>query len=617
MTVSPSPTTLQVPEPPKTLGGASEADYKARTLVTLRSYHSDGVLGRQTGDNPRETVWRQNVDLYWNRFDFSKKADWQSKEVIPEVPQFVDRFAAAMSEALQAAEGFYTLEVPGDAEQDLGRALKRLNDHWLSSCGRTEQGHPLPFTAVFKDLMKLGALMSVDAMVTPKKDQFGNTYVAVEAIDPRFVWLDPSRRGMFRIRRVEIDKNDLISMAKQERAKGQPLYDLDAIEACTAEILTEEQKEAEKLAGHAMPAGLPRKPIILDEYLCTVLDEEGKSLSTNTLLVVLNERHIVRGPEANPFWHKMDWIVSAPLISVPLSVYGKSYVENFAGLAMAYNDLTNLLLDAAQTSSIKAFAMVEDMLKDPTQANEGVYPNVTFKLEDGADANKFLQAVELGKVSPDAVAIWQQLKSELREAASFNEISLGGFAPKGRTSASEIVASQQNSSELIRDITRNIEQRVLEPLLNLVWMTGLQFMPASDPALEQIVGGKEMYEAIYTRRKEFITSPATFKARGLSAMVAKQQQLRNLVQILSVIAQNETLAQVFLQETDPKKLINVLFTLSDIDIDKLRMSLRDKSIAALEAQSAQMAGMVPGAEGALPAGPNPPGGNPVEAATGA
>ena len=68
--------------------------------------------------------------------------------------------------------------------------------------------------------------------------------------------------------------------------------------------------------------------------------------------------------------------------------------------------------------------------------------------------------------------MWQALKAELSDAARMNEISLGGFAPHARTSATEIASSQQNTSSVLRGIAQTLEERWLDPTLDMVWKTG-------------------------------------------------------------------------------------------------------------------------------------------------
>src|SRR5882757_6235363 len=42
-------------------------------IAALRSYMTEAQDARRNGMNPRDAKWKQNLDLYWNRVDFSRK----------------------------------------------------------------------------------------------------------------------------------------------------------------------------------------------------------------------------------------------------------------------------------------------------------------------------------------------------------------------------------------------------------------------------------------------------------------------------------------------------------------------------------------------------------------
>ena len=128
-------------------------------IKALERYRIEAEQNRASGLNPRDAKWSENLDLYWGRHDFSHKADWQAKVVMPEVPAFVDRFAAAMKEALVANyDHFYTVVDPADENGEMANTVKRVTDMWLSTCGRSQNGQPLPFPAVFEEQIKMGAI---------------------------------------------------------------------------------------------------------------------------------------------------------------------------------------------------------------------------------------------------------------------------------------------------------------------------------------------------------------------------------------------------------------------------------------------------------------------------
>jgi hypothetical protein len=297
---------------------------------------------------------------------------------MPEVSSHVDRFAAAMKDALVAnPSGFYTVVDPTDKENDISNAIKRATDAWLSVCGTNMLGTPIGFPAVFEEQIKLGSLMTCSSVVNWKDDvKFGR--VAVETVDPRLVWLDATGRNLYRVRRTLVDKHTLIKDAKMRDAKGRAIYNEEAIELLGSSIEWEDLNRREQLTGDSQHASSTREPITLDEYMATVVTSDGRVLADNQLMVVANNQFLIRGPEKNPFWHGRDWLSYTPLVTAPLSVYGRSYMEDFGSIADTFNQLTNLILDAVHTSTLRAFVMVPAMLQDPAQAAEAVTPNKTY-----------------------------------------------------------------------------------------------------------------------------------------------------------------------------------------------------------------------------------------------
>ncbi len=275
-------------------------------------------------------------------------------------------------------------------------------------------------------------------------------------------------------------------------------------------------------------------------------------------MVMANEQYLIRGPEKNPFWHGKDWLTHTPLVVTPLSPYGRSYMEDFGSVASTFNNLTNMLIDAVHMSAMKAYAIVPGMLLNPNQAVEGLSPNKLFLLDDGYRAEDFAKALDLGNLPPDTIKMWQALKNELSEAADINEIGLGQFAPKGRTSATEVNLTQQSSSALIRSVAQTVETRYLDQQLDLVWKTGLQHADPNDEVLAR-AAGDEMWMAMQERRKDFIKRPVTFQARGISTLIARTSQLQALLKVLSVVAQDPSLLQLFFQKVNPERFLERIF----------------------------------------------------------
>src|SRR5690606_9068324 len=166
-------------------------------------------------------------------------------------------------------------------------------------------------------------------------------------------------------------------------------------------------------------------------WRATILDPAtGKMIADRMLMIVANGKFLIRGPEVNPYWHNQDWIVFTPMVSVPLSIYGRTYMEEWAPTADAFVEMTNLILDAVQTSAMKAFAAQPELLADPTQLAEGISPNKVYQMAEGMPVAQFIAEIDLGQLPQEAVAVWQAIKSELREGAKLSEIALGQMPGK-------------------------------------------------------------------------------------------------------------------------------------------------------------------------------------------
>lgn len=583
-------------------------DRKTDILNALDGYRTEAENARRSGLNPRDTKWQENLDMYWNRFDFSGKAPWQAKEVMPEVPTYVDRFAAALKEALNSVPGgFYSIDDPMDANSDLTGAIKKLSDYWLSTSGRNPNGIPLDFSSVFEEECKLGALTAMCGVTTWKKDIPGGR-VAIDPVDPRFFWMDHTGRNLYRFRRIELDKIDLIKMLELKDSKGQMIFNEEELQLAIKggpgnagqEPYLDEQRKRER-TGSGTEITSARTPYVMEEWIATVLDSNGELIEDeHSLYNVINGRYPVRGPEPNPYLHGNDWVTFAPLVTVPLSPYGRSYMEDFGSIAKTFNEMTNLLLDAAHTAALNAFVVVTEALENPEALAGGITPNLLLKIDAAYKAGDVLTAVTLGKVDPGAVQVWQTLKKELSEAAGINEIGIGQLPDKTHISASASESADQNSGAMLRGVAQTIESRWMNPTLDNAWKTGMQFQSFKDPRIIQAIG-PDMAKMFQSQRKSFIKRPFAFQAHGISTMIRKKQVFQELVQLMSIIGQNEQMAQLFMQKTDMNKFINMLFQLSGIDPNDIGMSQRAQMIQSIVNPLQTAAGE--GAPGGQPAAP--------------
>lgn len=556
-------------------------------LNVLDSYRVEGEQGRSSGPAPRNDVWESNWKRYWGHYDMSDKQSWQARYVMPEAPQYIDRWAAAMREALDTGGEWFVVEDEIGTYGDLVPHVTKLMKILLGRCSFTADGHVTDFSSVFEDQMKLGALMQLCASVTWRTDGDNGGWVSVESVDPREVWQDPKMRNLYRRRRYNIDKHELLALAKQTDDNGDSLYDVEAIAELHSKV-SENADEKETSSGHGDGGdGTSREQIEIEEWLATVVSKDGDVVHSKALIIVANRKYIIRKPEENPFWHKQDWIVSCPLIPVPFSAYGRTYMEDWADVADAFVEMTQLILDGVFTSTLKAFAAVRSRLKNPGQLDEGISPNMIFELNDeGDDPKTFIREIDLGTLPAESINVWQALKQELRDGAKLSEIALGQMAPKQGTTATEINEVSQSGSAMVRSMARTVESRFVEPILTMVWQTALQHMDFTTLKGQM---SDEAINMLQTRKEEFRDLKIKFRVRGISGVVDRQAQLRNMLALLQLIAQNEAMMQVVMQDTSISKIVMKLFSLFGVDMNELKLTPQEQAINAASAPQAPQA----------------------------
>lgn len=567
-------------------------------LQILRGYWNAAREARESGLSSREDEWRHNWDAYWSRHDDSDKEEWQAREQLPDVQDATDRFAASLRDALIQRQ-WYNILGPREVMDTLSSHIRRFMDALLERSGTdVTTGATLGFEHTFGDVVKSGALMACCVQVRANRDG----RVVIEPLDAREVYLDPTRRNLYRIRRYEMDWHELDALAAEEDSP----WDAEAV----ARLQHQAQPDEEGKENQARSSGTDhdssagnRRPVTLLEFRCDVVDIDGEIVARNQQIVMADEREIVLPMRDNPFWHKKDWIVFAPVISIPFSVYGRSFVEGFRRLSDTFRAMTNLVLDAAFISAMKVFQVWVQALEDPTQA-DSINPGKVFIGSDEVPfGTDFVKTVDMGSVSPSVVSIWQGLQGLLRNAQQQNELSLGQLPPKGDITATEIVSVDRGQGQLVRSIARDIEDRVVSPVLDLAWITALQFFDERRQADVVAEVGQEVAAMIAAQREDFRNQRIRFRARGITETLERGDRVRASISVLQTVLANETLARTFLQKFSLDRWMTRI--LSDMGVDTLGLELTDQE-RAQQAAAAQAAQAVTGTV----AGPQSGGGVP-------
>src|SRR3990167_11067854 len=253
---------------------------------------------------PRERVWKACWALYNGQYDWSGKADWQSKINIPRVREAVDKAAATFKRSLLRMKQFYKIESETKQGIQMGLYTKSIIDYWL------EHGD-VNFIQELTSAFKSGLITGVSAMkvwwkwqtergpyvadkvvkipiidpVTGQetfieketkdlstKDRI-NGVLGIQSIDPFNLWIGP--RNSYKIERAYVDLAYLREMV------GKGVYDKEAVEKLSSGSTADKDKaDAKKRAkeGISTPTGSHIKEIPIFHYWGPMYNSEGELL---------------------------------------------------------------------------------------------------------------------------------------------------------------------------------------------------------------------------------------------------------------------------------------------------------------------------------------------------
>lgn len=615
-----------------------ESQKKLDIIKALQGYKADAEDGRRE----RDIVWKSNWDAYWQRYDFSKKLADQFKVVMPEAPQFVERFAAALKEALVRSGDWFEVEGPPGFDEQLAPFVKGVIKYWLERAGDYLPDAAKDFTAVFEECAKDGALMMMACSVTWEEidkttmevvqeatydtdpglgeviqsaPQMARVvrkcgHIAIKPLDPRTIWFDSTGRKLFRRQRIEIDLHELKKMAEQRDERGDLIWDVEEINRLTEqrdevrEIERRESSNQQQLVGSS-----GRKPIVLDEWLGTVVNSQGEVLVDNELVVIANEEYLVRGPELNPYLHGQDWVVATPIIRLRGAPYGRSYMETWTPLISAFTEFTNLILDAGYKQAILAHVLNPDAFRDPSQLENGILAGGTYQLEDGRTLDEAIAELELGKLDDTVLGLWRAIKAEAQEGAVLNDLLLGNLPARGERTATEIQQASQSGNAFISSIASSIEHNFLEPILNRIWAISLQHMDASQhPELRDYIPAhlQLILDMPFTDRLALFNGPMQFKASGISGVLVRELKRNQLLAAWQAIMSSRDMAQYMIPRLNMPNLVNMFFR--GFEIDPAQLLLPEEQVQANLQAQAEQAAMMAQAEAAGQPQPQPQGG---------
>jgi hypothetical protein len=516
--------------------------------------------------SPRETIWHKAWQLYNGQYDWSAKADWQSKTNIPKVRDAVDRASATFRRALVRIKRFFGIESETKLGIQKGLFTISLLDYWLDRVGFIHEfttglkAGLITSTIIFKvwwkyesevdlqveDEIKFNAVTDANGEVTDNvpsrvvKTTRGTKMVGklgLKAVDPFKFWIVPNTNQQAVIEKTEASLADIVALAKAG------IYEQAAVDA----IITGRNKKMEDASEEARRAGenlatqsAHVKPVELFHYWGDMVDEDGNVIMRNATFTMAGRDIVLRKPRSNPFFHgKAPYVFGTPYV-VPFSTYNRGIVEDVIGIAGMITELSNLVVDGAHFDAIRAYQVDVDQLQNQREIADGIYPGKTLRYNglENPSGKQAVQPIEVGQVPASVMGVLDFLDREYQVSTSVTEL-ISGQQGRGARTATEVVAKGGAAQEGLDDAARTVEETVINPLLWMVAATIYQYHDDYQmPRLVENFPGAARVLAEMTPEERYVQMVGGFKvkSKGISVMLDRAQSLEKVTQFMTLVA---------------------------------------------------------------------------------
>ena len=504
--------------------------------------------------NPRKIVWDQCWDLYNGVYDWSGKADWQSKSNIAKVRQVVDKATAKFRTALIKMKRFYQIESETRLGVEKGLFTMSLMDYWLDRVNFvTEFSTGLksglitstlvykvwwdwvstqePFVSqemVKEPILEMGIKIGDREVMQPvlKTSERTMGVMGFKAVNPYNFWVGPN--NSYVIERTTADLAYLENVAKKKPG----VYEREALEKLrlTSTTSYDQRREAnQKKEGKPFTQGKYRREVDLYHYWGDIYAESGEVLMHNGTFTMAGDEHsrlVLRKPRKNPFLHgKPPYVHGTPYV-VPFSTYNQGIVEDIIGIATMITELSNLIIDGAQFDAIKGFEIDTDIIDNPYELKKGHYPGKAWatKSFNNPTNKSAIRPIDAGNIPQEALKVLEILDKEKQLSTSV----ISGFqgVGEGFKTATEFAGTSAGASEGLDDAARTVEETTINPFLELFAKTIYQYH--TDYTLPRLTENFQKTASLIQpmtpeERYAIMVGGYGFKARGISIFLDKQQ----------------------------------------------------------------------------------------------
>lgn len=534
--------------------------------------------------------WLKSYNQYNGVLDDANKAEWQSRLHVPKPRQAVDVSTARVMDALLQNEDFFDI-VPYTREDDWKTYFAKRGIKWqlwksefreplrtaikncfISGFGPMLVGYDerkVKVTKVMGQTPQAGETPGMDGGMLPVRlPQPGSVMetevlrrqIKFEALVPTDVWLDPTGRGRYVIRRVKRTISDLLKMSEDQLdEQGQlaipAVYNKDAIARLGPGSKDPEREVQSALIDRGTPHLVNDPAVDVYEFWGDLIEPAtGNVLFRNIVMTVANKTALIRAPQSNPYRHgKLPFIIFTPRLS-PFQVYPQGLLIQAAGISDEIDRMLNVVIDKARLQ-VPTIQMFPGSLKNQDDMGGDRPKFFPGKVWYGRDPEKPIFAPVEGFQPPSQqdFSLLQLLMSLYDQDVGVNEFATGNRQSQYRQTQDEVQAKAAATQQVFNDSAVHIEESALSPLLKMVYMLMIQYETeyddpnlirafGDDPqALSFLMAIKEMAPE---ERWQLLYLDAEFRANALSLNATRQDKLMRMGSFLKFISQDPVLGML-------------------------------------------------------------------------
>lgn len=540
----------------------------------------------------RKEQTRDNYAQYHLKHDFSHKKPGQSTEVLSKTKMAVESTRAYFQQALvdvgnwwrcltkNGKDGQGMLITPNEIYRITDYMLQRAN--FYSHIGNCVQEASLASLAIPK---VSGKYVSTPKFRTKKEGRGKNYRKWIEKVEDKTWELkfdlirgenyfpDPTGENLYEVEDSYVDLYVVQGLSEGDDA----IYDAGEV-AKLVSMSTDgyqEWRKAQETGQNVRPGGL-RPRVKITEFWGNIIDRtSGTLMYENVVVTIANDTTIIRKPTPNPLWHQRSPIIRAPLLEVGNSVWHTALMDAPVRHNRALTEIFNLILDSGMKAVYGISQVRIDDLEDAKQVSNGIPWGTNLKVRSSLPPGaKVMESVVTGDGAGEGIEVFQILGQEFNSSALTTDLRSGGMSSR-KPLATEVVEQSQSITSVFQGISKNVEMKLVQPQLELAWMTIAQNWDCIDKEIFVSLFGSERAEEMSQMEPQEVfvqtVNGVRFDVFGISLSMAKSADYRKLTTLMQTVFSNPLLTEAFLKKNDPTRLLDEIMTTLNIDTDKIEI----------------------------------------------